>query len=164
LIKAEIAHNDRGWRRFKREAHLMAQINHPNAVAVYDYKRSQSVGYIAMEFVRGRSLTEILKARDDQPMPLDWIDQVLGQLCSVLQEAHGHVVEETGEPKPIVHRDLKPSNLMVVNPKDPSEPPKLKVLDFGIAKMVGDESGPELTAAGVLVGTPAYMSPEQIHG
>ena len=95
----------------------MAKINHPNAVAVYDFKRTQSVGYIEMEFVRGRSLTEILKERRDEPMPLDWIAQVLDQLCSVLQDAHGHVDEKTGKPKPIIHRDLKPSNLMLVDAK-----------------------------------------------
>jgi eukaryotic-like serine/threonine-protein kinase len=164
LIKPELAHNDKGWRRFQREARLMAKINHPNAVAVYDFRRTQSVGYIEMEFIRGRSLGEVLKARRDRPMPVDWTAQVLDQLCAVLQEAHGHIDETTGHPKPIIHRDLKPSNLMLVERKDDTGPPRLKVLDFGIAKIVEDDGSPELTGAGDLVGTPAYMSPEQIRG
>ena len=164
LIKPELAHNEKGWRRFQREARLMAKINHPNAVAVYDFRRTQSVAYIEMEFIRGRSLTEILKDRRDEPMPLGWTAQVLEQICAVLQEAHGHVDETNGRPKPIIHRDLKPSNLMLVERKGDTGPPRLKVLDFGIAKIVEDDGSPELTAAGDLVGTPAYMSPEQIRG
>jgi serine/threonine protein kinase len=153
LIKPEIAQNDKGWRRFQREAVLMAKINHPNAVAVYDFDRRQSVGYIEMEFVRGRSLADVLKERHDQPMPLNWTVQLLDQLCSALQDAHDYVDAKTGKPKPILHRDLKPSNLMLVDEEPPGE--NLKVLDLGIARMVGDED---------LVGTPAYMSPEQIRG
>jgi len=167
LIKPEISQSDKGGKRFKREAQLMAKINHPNAVAVHDFKHTPSVDYIEMEFVHGRSLTDIIKQHNNQPMPLEWTAQVLDQLCSVLQEAHGHVDEKTGKPKPIIHRDLKPSNLMLVDREDASEPPKLKVLDFGIAKMVEDDSNPELTgltAVGDLLGTPAYMSPEQIQG
>ena len=120
------------------------------------------MGYIEMEFVRGRSLDKFLKERKGQPMSLDWTAQILDQLCSVLQEAHGHVDEKTGKAKPIIHRDLKPSNLMLVDKKPPGQ--NLKVLDFGIAKMVEDDGNPELTGAGDLVGTPAYMSPEQIGG
>ena len=164
LIKPELAQNDKGWRRFQREARLMAKINHPNAVAVYDFGRTQSVGYIEMEFVRGRSLTDVLKDNRDKPMPLDWTAQVLDQLCAVLQEAHGHIDEKTGQPRPIIHRDLKPSNLMLVERKGDTGPPRLKVLDFGIAKIAEDEGSPELTGAGDLVGTPAFMSPEQIRG
>ncbi len=164
LIKPELAHNEKGWKRFQREARLMAKINHPNAVAVFDFRRTQSVAYIEMEFIRGRSLAEIVKDRRDQPMPLDWTAQVLEQLCAVLQEAHGHRDETTGRPKPIIHRDLKPSNLMLVERKDDAGPPRLKVLDFGIAKILEDEGSPEVTGAGEFLGTPAYMSPEQIRG
>ncbi len=162
LIKQEVAQNDKGWHRFKREARLMAQLTHPNAVAVYDFKRTHSMGYIEMEFVRGRSLDKYLAEFKGQPMTLLWTADILDQLCSVLQDAHGHVDEKRGKAKPIIHRDLKPSNLMLVDKKPPGQ--NLKVLDFGIAKMIEDEASPELTAAGDLVGTPAYMSPEQIRG
>ncbi len=164
LIKPELAHNTKGWLRFQRKARLMAKINHPNAVTVYDFRRARSVGYIEMEYIRGGSLTKILNDSRDQLMPLDEVAQILDQLCSVLQDAHGHVDETTGKPKPIIHRDLKPSNLMIVDRKDAAGPLRLKVLDFGIAKIVEDEGSPELTGAGDLVGTPAYMSPEQIRG
>jgi serine/threonine protein kinase len=164
LIKPELAQNDGGWRRFQREARLMAKINHPNAVAVYDFGRTQTVGYIEMEFIRGRSVAEILKDGNGQPMPLEWTANVLDQLCAVLQVAHGHVDEKTGRPRPIIHRDLKPSNLMLVERTTDMRTPRLKVLDFGIAKIVEDDGSPDLTGAGDLIGTPAYMSPEQIRG
>ena len=164
LIKPEIAHNDKGWRRFQREARLMAKLEHPNAVVVYDFKRTHSMGYIEMEFVRGRSLDKYLKEREGEQLPLEWIAALLDQLCAVLQEAHGHLDEKSGKPKPIIHRDLKPSNLMLMDRKPQGQ--NLKVLDFGIAKMIEEDGGPEvtLTAAGDLLGTPAFMSPEQIRG
>ena len=162
LVKPEIAQNNKGWKRFEREARLMAKITHPNAVAIYDFRRSQSMGYIEMEFVPGRSLEKILSDNANKPMPLEWTAQLLDQLCSVLQEAHGYVDRKTGKAKPIIHRDLKPSNLMLVEGKPDGQ--NLKVLDFGIAKMVQDEASPELTGQNDLVGTPYYMSPEQIQG
>ena len=124
LIKPEIAQNDKGWRRFQREAQLMAKLEHPNAVAVYDFKRTHSMGYIEMEFVRGRSLDKYLKEHKGEQLPLDWIAALLDQLCAVLQEAHGHVDEKSGKPKPIIHRDLKPSNLMLVDRKPPGPEPE----------------------------------------
>jgi serine/threonine protein kinase len=166
LIKPEIAQNDKRWRRFRREAQLMEKIKHPGAVRVYDCKRTQGLGYIEMEFVRGRSLDQILRSNGGKPMPLDWTAQVVEQICAVLQEAHGYVDEKTGALKPIIHCDLKPSNLMLIESKHPRQAIKLKVLDFSIAKMIEDEGGGEqtLTAAGDILGTPAYMSPEQIKG
>jgi len=164
VIRAEFAQNDKGWRRFRREARLMAKIDHPNAVAVYDFKRAHSMGYIEMELVRGRSLSQILKEENNQPMALERVRAILDPLCDVLQAAHEHVDEQTGKPKPILHRDLKPSNLMLIEARNAGEPPRLKVLDFGIAKMVDEDAAVDLTGAGDLVGTPAYMSPEQIRG
>ncbi len=81
-------------------------------------------------------------------MPLDWTAQIVEQLCAVLQEAHGHVDEKTGTPKPIIHRDLKPSNLMLIESKHQEQSIRLKVLDFGIAKMIEDDGGAEQTVTG----------------
>jgi eukaryotic-like serine/threonine-protein kinase len=162
LIRPEIAQNDKGWKRFEREARLMAMITHHNAVGVYDFRRSHSMGYIEMELVPGISLHDFLKQRNGEPLPLAWITQFLDQLCSVLQEAHGHVDKKSGKSRPIIHRDLKPSNLMLVEGKPADQ--NLKVLDFGIAKIAEDEGNPELTVQGDFLGTPDYMSPEQIRG
>ena len=124
----------------------------------------QTVGYIEMEFICGRSLDRGPQGPRDQPMPLDWTAQVLEQLCAVLHEAHGHVDETTGKPKPIIHRDLKPSNLMVVGAQG----------CHGTATAQGaglrhrqDRRGRWLPRAdgGRRPGRhPAYMSPEQIRG
>jgi eukaryotic-like serine/threonine-protein kinase len=162
LIKPGIAQNVKGWRRFEREARVMAKLTHPNAVAVYAFKRASSMGYIEMEFVKGRSIDKYLAEREGAPMSLEWTAKVLSQLCAVLQEAHENFDEKKGKPKPIIHRDLKPSNLMLADRKPSGQ--NLKVLDFGIAKMVEDDGSPDVTGAGDLVGTPAYMSPEQIRG
>ena len=164
LIWPNIAKNNNGWKRFNREAQLMAKLNHSNAVAVYDFKRVQSMGYIEMEYVRGKSLDKILDEHKGQPMPLEWIVQILDQLCAVLQEAHGHIDENTNKPKPIIHRDLKPSNLMLIDTRPDGQ--NLKVLDYGIAKMVDDEESQnnQLTNVGEYLGTIGYSSPEQIRG
>ena len=164
LVKPEIAQNEKGWRRFRREARLMAKLDHPNAVAVHGFKRAHSMGYIEMEFVRGKSLDKFINERGTEHLPLDRIVTILDQLCAVLQEAHGHVDEKSGKPAPIIHRDLKPSNIMLVDRKPPGQ--DLKVLDFGIAKMMEEDGGQDatLTGAGDFLGTPAFMSPEQIRG
>ena len=164
LIKGEIAQNDKGWRRFRREAQLMAKLQHPNAVAVYDFKRTAGMAYIEMEFVRGQSLDRVVQDKQGEPLPLEMVTAIVDQLCSVLKEAHGYTDESSGKAKPIIHRDLKPSNVMLVDKKPADQ--NVKVLDFGIAKMVDAESDSitQLTGAGDVVGTPAYMSPEQIRG
>ncbi len=164
MIRPEFVQSGKGWRRFRREAQLMAKIDHPHAVAVYDFKRAHSMGYIEMELVRGRSLQQILKAGQGAAMPLARVAEIVDQLCDVLQAAHEHIDERSGKSKPIIHRDLKPSNLMLIERKDREGETRLKVLDFGIAKMIEDDGAVELTGAGDLVGTPAYMSPEQIRG
>ena len=159
LVKPEIAHNEKGWKRFRREARLMAKLDHPNAVAVHGFKRAHSMGYIEMEFVRGKSLDKYLNERGGEQIPLDRIVSILDQLCAVLQEAHGHVDEKSGKPAPIIHRDLKPSNIMLVDRKPPGQ--DLKVLDFGIAKMLEEDGGPDatLTGAGDFLGTPGLHEP-----
>ncbi len=161
LIKPEIAKNEKAWRRFKREAQVMAKLEHPNAITVRAFHRTHSVAYIEMEYVRGESLDKILLEHQGKPMPAEWVVPILDQLCEVLQEAHDYVDENTGKPRPIIHRDLKPSNMMLLSKGTGKT---LKVLDFGIAKMADDERDANLTGESEFLGTAGYSSPEQIRG
>ena len=155
LIISNVAFDAEHRARFRREARVMARFTHPNAVTVHDavVRPDGNTAYIEMEYVRGRSLKELLEP--GVPMPLDWTARIVAQLCDALQVAH-----ENG----IVHRDLKPSNLMLLDGQPPGRE-HLKVLDFGIAKILGaDQNDPEalVSRADVPLGTPLYMSPEQI--
>ena len=109
--------------------------------------------YIVMEYVEGRPLRQVL--RDEAPVPAARAIALVDQVLAGLAEAHANN---------IVHRDLKPSNVLVVALKDGSE--HCKVLDFGIARVMGsdgtDEAEPHLTRTGMMLGTPGYMAPEQI--
>jgi serine/threonine-protein kinase len=140
--------------RFQRETLLMARFQHPYAVTLYDASLNDPQGpCIVMEYIRGASLDNLLQTNGRlEPAR---VGRLLHQLCEVLQAAHS-----TG----IVHRDLKPANLMVVDPDTPYE--MLKVMDFGLAKLVSSNGMPKLTATNVefAVGTPGYMCPEQARG
>lgn len=153
LIAGELAHQPRARDRFRREVLAMAQVVHPGAVAVLDADSTdQGVAYLVMEYVPGASLNTRLSP--GVPMPLDWIARLLAQLCDVLQEAHD---------RGIVHRDLKPSNLMLVAGR-PSGREQLKVVDFGIAKVLDVEEEAPRTQVGLFLGTLPYASPEQVVG
>ncbi|MEW4568319.1 bifunctional serine/threonine-protein kinase/formylglycine-generating enzyme family protein [Tautonia sp. JC769] len=143
--------------RFNREAKLMARISsHPHATVVHATGVANGVPYIEMEYIRGRSLRRELSER--HPIPLDCLARLASQLCDVLGEAHRHG---------IVHRDLKPENIMLLADRDPGKE-FLKVLDFGIAKLIEQdddaESGVATQTLGTegFIGTAAYASPEQI--
>ncbi|WP_152051612.1 bifunctional serine/threonine-protein kinase/formylglycine-generating enzyme family protein [Tautonia marina] len=143
--------------RFTREAKLMAKISsHPHATVVHATGVANGVPYIEMEYIRGRSLRRELSER--HPIPLDCVARLASQLCDVLGEAHRHG---------IVHRDLKPENIMLLADREPGKE-FLKVLDFGIAKLIeqedGSESGIATQTLGTegFIGTAAYASPEQI--
>jgi serine/threonine protein kinase len=144
VIGSEIANQGKAYERFKREAEILQQSRHPNIVRFIGLGRSQGTSYLAMEYIAGETLEQILEKRGRLP----WREVVeLGiQICEALHYAH-----ERG----VVHRDLKPSNLMV------NEQGQIKLTDFGIAK---DLNAAALTAQGRTVGTPAYMAPEQIRG
>src|SRR4051812_5556075 len=140
--------------RFRREMQLMAHFQHPYAVALYDASLDDPQGpCIIMEYIRGVTLDTLL-ARNGRLTPMR-VERLLGQLCEVLQAAHG---------EGIIHRDLKPANLVVVDPDTPYE--ILKVMDFGLAKpLVHDPALPfPLTNGDFTVGTPGYMCPEQARG
>ena len=129
--------------RFKREAQAAGRLAHPNIVAVYDYGETDDMAYIAMEHVTGEGLDVAL--RGGKPLPAAQVNAIASQLLDALQFAHTLGV---------VHRDIKPSNLML------TADGQLKVCDFGIAQLESSQ----LTQAGTTLGTPSYMSPEQIQG
>ena len=136
--------------RFKREAALCAQIKSPHVVQTYDHGVMQDGRpYIVMELLEGESLQDRL----ERAGPLNFADakQVVTQTCKALTRAH-----KLG----IIHRDIKPDNLFLTPDED--EPFLLKVLDFGIAKQTGLAKVSKMTSTGSMIGTPEYMSPEQV--
>jgi serine/threonine-protein kinase len=133
--------------RFKQEIRLARRIAHRNVVRTYDLGEVGGVYYLTMEYVEGTSLKQLIASRGKLPVP---VTLTIGkQLCRALEVAHAEGV---------IHRDVKPQN-MVVEPSG-----FLKVMDFGIARLVNPPKGKGLTEAGVSIGTPDYMSPEQLSG
>lgn len=140
--------------RFQRETLLMARFQHPYAVTLYDASLNDPEGpCIIMEYIRGVTLDGLLEQNGRLSPPR--VGRLLGQLGEVLQAAHA---------QGIVHRDLKPANLMVVDPDSPYE--KIKVMDFGLATLLDPISLKKLTdtKCEFAVGTPGYISPEQVRG
>jgi serine/threonine-protein kinase len=134
--------------RFSLEASLCAKLSHPNTVRIFDYGTTdRGVCYIAMEYLEGRSLHQVIK--EEAPFdPLRAI-RLVKQICGSLAEAHD---------QQIVHRDLKPGNVILTRHGEEGEFPK--VLDFGLVKALNQET--EVTRTGSLLGSPMYMSPEQV--
>ncbi|HEV2617105.1 MAG TPA: protein kinase [Candidatus Acidoferrales bacterium] len=143
LIKPEIASDQGMMDRFKNELLFARKITHKNVCRVYDFNRIGGIAYTSMEFVEGESLRSVLNRFGGLPLRKG-IDLAL-QICSGLTEAHA---------QGIVHRDLKPENVMIDGQGN------LKIMDFGIARSM--EAATHLT--GAMVGTPAYMAPEQVAG
>jgi formylglycine-generating enzyme required for sulfatase activity/dienelactone hydrolase len=132
--------------RFRKEALALAKLNHEHIAAVYDVGEQDGIDYIVMECVGGESLAAKLKSG---PLPMTEATSIALQIAQALEEAH-----ESG----VIHRDLKPANVMVT-PKG-----NVKVLDFGLAKLLAPDATLTLTETNVLAGTPLYMSPEQAQG
>jgi serine/threonine-protein kinase len=138
--------------RFMREARAAARLKSEHVVLILDVGSLPTrQPYIVMEFLDGRDLDVVLQERGRIP-PAEAVDYVL-QVCEALAEAHA---------AGIVHRDIKPSNCVLVQRR--TGEPLVKVLDFGIAKLMLGDDGPRLTATKATMGTPAFMSPEQIRG
>ncbi|HKW49919.1 MAG TPA: serine/threonine-protein kinase, partial [Gemmatimonadaceae bacterium] len=137
--------------RFAREASNAARIIHPNVAAVFDYGETDGVVYLVMEYVDGLSLTRLLE-RETTLQPSRAVD-IAHQVAEALVAAH-----ELG----IVHRDLKPDNIIVAPGKNGRD--IAKVVDFGIAKAIEEGPTESLTRTGLVIGTPEYMSPEQLLG
>jgi tRNA A-37 threonylcarbamoyl transferase component Bud32 len=129
--------------RFRREAEAAGRLNHPNIVGVFDYGETDDLAYIVMEFVDGPTLKALLDKNERFPLPR--IVQIMEDLLAGLQFSH-----ERG----VVHRDIKPANLMLTTSG------QAKIADFGIARIESSS----MTQAGTVLGTPAYMSPEQFMG
>lgn len=153
LLPPDMANDPDRLARFQREARAVAALNHPNVVTVYSVEEDKGVHFITMELIAGETLDRLISANG---LPADRIIEIAGALAEALAAAHE---------KGIVHRDLKPGNVMV------SSEGRVKVLDFGLAKDVGAEAANNATLtsaghtqAGMVIGTPAYMSPEQVSG
>jgi len=134
--------------RFVREAQAVARLNHPNIVQVYDFGEEGDIAYLVMEFIRGKELKTFFDA--NERFDLKEVVRIMGELCEALDFAHN---------AGIVHRDIKPANVML------DAQARTKLTDFGVARVQdSDKTSVERTQAGTMVGTPAYMSPEQITG
>ena len=152
VLPAELTRDARRVERFIKEARAASALNHPHLISIYEIG-TEPVHYIAMELVHGKTLRAILQSGlPDRRSALDW----LLQICDAVAAAH-----DAG----VVHRDIKPENLIIANDG------YAKVLDFGVAKLKGDEVAAAdeathgvLTEAGMMVGTSGYMSPEQARG
>jgi len=141
--------------RFHRECGTVAQLEHPNTIKFFDFGSTQDgTLYIAMEFVAGKPLSDVIKAQG--PLKPDRVVKILRQACGALDEAHL---------QGIVHRDLKPDNIVLADRA--GETDFVKVLDFGIAarrESADAQKEQKLTQQGMVLGTPPYMSPEQFTG
>jgi serine/threonine-protein kinase len=133
--------------RFKREIRLARKITHRNVLRTYDYGEAEGVYFISMEFVRGYTLAELLEEAPQHQMVPRVGMGIARQICRGLEAAH-----EQG----IIHRDIKPQNVLIDHKGE------VKLMDFGIARMAEAHEG--MTQAGLIVGTPHYMSPEQVQG
>ncbi|CDM66974.1 serine/threonine-protein kinase [Pyrinomonas methylaliphatogenes] len=133
--------------RFTREARIASRISHPHAIAVTDFGEDAGRVFLAMEYLPGRTLKELIE--EEGPLPIDRVVEIARQIASALDAAHAQGV---------IHRDLKSANVMLTEVEGKED--WVKVLDFGIAKIT-EAMDPDLTAPHLVVGTPHYMSPEQ---
>jgi len=153
VLPPDMARDSERLARFQREARALAALNHPHIVTIYSVEESDGVHFLTMELVEGQSLDHRIP---EGGLPVQQIVEIAGALADALAVAHG---------KGIVHRDLKPANVMV------TQEGRIKVLDFGLAKEIraANSSDATMTSAGhtevgLVMGTPRYMSPEQIAG
>jgi serine/threonine protein kinase len=151
VMHPAMVHDADAISRFNREAANASRINHPNVAGIYDFGETpEGLIYLAMELIEGESLTDLVKRHGQ--LPVHRAAEITRQTAEALTVAH-----EMG----IVHRDLKPDNIMIAKGRDGLD--LVKVVDFGIAK-AGDVESQKVTRTGMVVGTPEYMSPEQLAG
>lgn len=147
LLRTDVAAKESTLIRFKQEAQAVAKITHPNIVQVYSIGETDGLHYMALEFVEGKNLREYLnkKGRLDAPLAMN----IMRQVASALMRA-----DELG----FVHRDIKPENILLTRKGE------AKVADFGLSRCFASEEQLSITQSGVTLGTPLYMSPEQVQG
>jgi beta-lactam-binding protein with PASTA domain/predicted Ser/Thr protein kinase len=149
VLRADLARDPQFQIRFRREAQNAAALNHPAIVAVYDTGEVQSefgpLPYIVMEYVDGQTLREVVKTSG--PIPQQRVIEVMADVCAALDFSHKHS---------IIHRDVKPANIMITRTG------AVKVMDFGIARALGE--GQNVTQTAAVIGTAQYLSPEQARG
>lgn len=147
ILRPEFITTENYVKRFRHEAAAAGSLNHPNIVQVYMVGEQNGVNYIAQEYVQGRTLRDYLRRKG--PMEIKLALHILRQVASALQ-----VASENG----IVHRDIKPENILLTNKGE------AKVADFGLAQLTLQGERVSLTQTGMTMGTPLYMSPEQVNG
>jgi serine/threonine-protein kinase len=144
VLHSQFARDTSFVQRFRREAQAAARLNQPNIVGVYDTGADDGTQFIVMEFIEGRTLAEFM-ATGRRPSPVQ-AAEIAGKICAAISAAHAQGV---------IHRDIKPGNVMVT--RDGT----VKVMDFGIARVLGPETAPQTSA---VLGTASYLSPEQAQG
>ncbi len=145
ILPRHLARDPNFVKRFQHEARAIAALEHPHILPVHDFGTDGNYTYMVMRYVKGGTLADVM----GQPLSYDRIVQIIRNVAKALDYAHS---------KGVVHRDIKPSNVLI--DKHGAE----LLTDFGIAKMVEDSGGTQLTSAGSILGTPAYMAPEQAEG
>ncbi|GAA5042954.1 non-specific serine/threonine protein kinase [Thermocatellispora tengchongensis] len=144
LLRVPGGHDAELEQRFTREARILARLEHPGAPVLYDFGASDQRLYQVMQFIDGVTIADVVS--EHGPLPVPWAAAIAAQACAVLSAAHA---------LSICHRDLKPTNLMLCPDGG------VKVLDFGLA-MLREADTTQFTRVGQILGTPAYMAPEQI--
>lgn len=153
ILTGKFVKDDAALARFRREARAAAMLRHPNVITIHDFGEADdehAPAYIVMEFVKGTPLRELLHSEDHFSVERGM--RLMRGICAGVGSAHRQGV---------VHRDLKPENILVVAPEDEFELESVRVVDFGLAKLLADAGA---ASSGAVVGTPFYMSPEQCLG
>lgn len=143
----KIKQDKEALKRFYLEAEAIGKLAHPNIVTIFDIQDEKDEPYLVMEYLEGETLSSIINQKKILPIPL--IIDIALQLCDALHYAHSNG---------IIHRDIKPGNIILLANN------KVKLTDFGIAKFQSLADAPQVTKTGIIIGTPSYMSPEQISG
>jgi len=157
VLHREFSGVDQVAQRFEREAKVTADLSHPNIVKVVEFGDLNGRLFLATEFLDGKSLAALIEGARTSGMSVGRTTAIMRPVLDALEYAHG---------RGIIHRDLKPENIIVVPARGPFTRERVKLLDFGIAKLAEDaqSKGQKLTQLGLVLGTPSYMSPEQAVG